>query len=91
MPFSRDAAVHLFHPGTRIMLGDFNSAPDASRDVQKLVQGLSTWNARELSCVIFLSHLTEAWVHLHGNTFMATWSRGQSGSHLDRIYVPQTL
>lgn len=35
--------------------------------------------------------LRDAWVHLHGEEFVATWSRGQSGSRLDKFFLPPEL
>lgn len=74
-----------------LLAGDFNCVLDSYRDVRGPGVGRSTWNARELRRIVEQYHLTDAWVHIHGDTFMGTWSRAYSRSRLDRVYVPEGL
>lgn len=89
--FFRSLDVYLFDSYPTFLVGDFNCVLDPIRDVRGPGQGRPYRGARALRELIGQFRLRDAWVHLHGDQFVATWSRGRSGSRLDKFYLPPEL
>lgn len=82
---------HLLEPLPHVLVGDFNCVVDSTRDIRGPGRGGSTYHAKELVKILRHLRLTDAWVHLHGDTFAPTRSSRSTASRIDRAYVPDFL
>ncbi|KAH9371029.1 hypothetical protein HPB48_007791 [Haemaphysalis longicornis] len=89
--FFRSLDVYLLDSYATFLVGDFNCVLDPQRDVRGPGQRRPYWGARELRELVSNFRLTDAWVHLHGSQFAATWARGAAGSRLDKFFFPPEL
>lgn len=81
----------LLEPIPHVLVGDFNCVVDSNRDVRGPSQGRSTYNAKELVKTLRHLNLSDIWVHLYKDRFVATRTSRSAGSRIDRMYFPDLL
>ncbi|KAH7973241.1 hypothetical protein HPB52_023199 [Rhipicephalus sanguineus] len=86
--FFKEVHASLAEPLPHVILGDFNCVVDSMRDIRGPGRGGSTYHAKELVKILRHLRLTDAWVHLHDDTFGATRSSRTTASRIDRVYIP---
>ncbi|KAH7935062.1 hypothetical protein HPB52_003627 [Rhipicephalus sanguineus] len=83
--FFKELHASLAEPLPHVILGDFNCVVDSMRDIRGPGRGGSTYHAKELVKILRHLRLTDAWVHLHDDTFGATRGLPLTGSEGLRV------
>lgn len=89
--FFRSLDMFLLDAYPTFLVGDFNCVVDPERDVRGPGRGRPYRGASALRDLMDQFRLCDAWVHLHGDVFVATWSGGRSASRLDKFLFPPEL